>query len=90
MPTLRKESSHIQVQMPLKCRTRVWPCVQLTAGMGHLMCGNFPRAPNVSNAVQSKNLRDPFREWPALEIMEVEVTDGSEDLEESDECGMEQ
>ena len=54
------------------------------------MCENFPRAPNVSNAVQSKNLRDPFREWPALEIMEVEVTDGSEDSEESDECGMEQ
>ncbi|KAL3130123.1 hypothetical protein ABBQ38_008437 [Trebouxia sp. C0009 RCD-2024] len=33
---------------------------------------------------ESKHLRDPFREWPALELIEVEVTDSSEVSEDGD------
>lgn len=35
------------------------------------------------NALQSKQLRDPFKDWPELDIMEVEVTDSSEDSQDS-------
>ena len=27
--------------------------------------------------MQSKDLRDPFADWPALDLMEVEVTDSN-------------
>lgn len=36
------------------------------------------------NALQSKQLRDPFKDWPELDIMEFEVTDSSEDSQDSD------
>ena len=36
-------------------------------------------------ALQSKQLRDPFKDWPELDIMEVEVTDSSEDSGDSDD-----
>ena len=47
-------------------------------------CAGMLSAPDLSNAMQSKHLRDPFREWPALELMEVEVTDSSEVSEDGD------
>lgn len=35
-------------------------------------------------ALQSKQLRDPFKDWPELDIMEVEVTDSSQDSDASE------
>ena len=37
--------------------------------------------------MQSNQLRDPFKDWPELDIMEVEVTDSSEESGDSDDCG---
>ena len=41
---------------------------------------------HIGIALQSKQLRDPFKDWPELDIMEVEVTDSSQDSGELDDC----
>lgn len=56
-------------------------CALLQQEVHSLMCGKVLTTPDVSNAMQSKNLEDSFGEWPAL--MEVER---SEDSEHSDKC----
>ena len=40
---------------------------------------------HIGIALQSKQLRDPFMDWPELDIMEFEVTDSSEDSGNSDD-----
>ena len=55
----------------------------------HTVRISFRCTNKLGNAVQSKQLRDPFMDWPELDIVEVEVTDSSEgsvDSDDSDEC----